>query len=252
MADPSAPFADCDVIVLAGGLGTRLGAALADCPKVLAPVGGRPYIAYLFRWLAGFGARRVILSLGHLAEKVTDYLRSSPPRGLEVITVVEAQPQGTAGALRHVRSAIISEPVLVINGDSFVAADLGAFLCAHRRSGAIASLLCVEAHRLDRYGSIEVDNDGRIVRFSEKETARGRKGTINAGVYLFNQTMLDRIDNMPGSSLERDILAALPNGTLYAFCGPFDFVDIGTPDALVAAAALFGKHFKDLGESPSV
>ena len=66
-----------DVVVLAGGLGTRLSPVLKDKPKILAPIGKRPYIVFLLSWLKSFGARRVIFGLGHLAGAVSDYLEAN-------------------------------------------------------------------------------------------------------------------------------------------------------------------------------
>ena len=78
-----------DVFILAGGLGTRIRPVLGDLPKILAPIAGRPYLDYLLDWLRGFGARRIVLGLGHRAEAVVDYMKAQPADPLELITVIE-------------------------------------------------------------------------------------------------------------------------------------------------------------------
>ena len=225
-----------DVAVLAGGLGTRVSHVLKDTPKILAPLDGRPFLSILLEWLAGFGARRVVLSLGHLAPAVLGHLGDSPPEGIEVVTVIEPEPQGTAGAVRFLGHEIESDPVLVINGDSLVGADLCAFVASHAASGAEASLLCTEMDDTARYGRVDVAPDGRIRGYAEKKTARPAPGIVNARVYLFGAAMISRIRASSGASLERDIFPALPPGCLHAMTGPFPFVDIGTPESLNAAS----------------
>src|SRR5580692_9143209 len=106
VTQPASPHAQClaalDVLVIAGGLGTRIQSALGDTPKLLAPIGGRPYLAYLLDWLRHFGAKRIVLGLGHRAQAVIDYLdRNKTSYGdLTLVTVTEPRPLGTAGAIR--------------------------------------------------------------------------------------------------------------------------------------------------------
>jgi NDP-sugar pyrophosphorylase family protein len=236
------PSRDClktiDVAILAGGLGTRISHALDDTPKILAPIDGRPFLSIVLEWLAGFGARRVVLGLGHLAQVVLGYLEESPPEGIEVITVIEAKPLGTAGAIRFLGNKIERDPVLVMNGDTLVGADLCAFVASHAASGAEASLLCTEMDDTVRYGRVDVAPDGRIRGYEEKSGAHPAPGIVNAGVYLFGAAMMARITASSDPSLECDIFPALPPGCLHAMTGRFPFVDIGTPESLNAASAV--------------
>src|SRR5690348_3665030 len=108
-------IADCDVFVLAGGLGTRVQSVLGGLPKLLAPIGERAFLLVLLAWLRRFGAQRIVLGLGHGADAVIGFLRENPPSGLAIETIVEPRPLGTAGALRFARSKLRSDPVLVMN-----------------------------------------------------------------------------------------------------------------------------------------
>lgn len=231
-------LAEIDVAVLAGGLGTRIAGVLGDTPKVLAPVEGRPYLAWLLDWLARSGVRRVVLCLGHLASKVEEWVARHPRVGMEILASVEPSPLGTAGALRHARPLLRSDPVLVLNGDSFVAADLASLLARHRTAGAEATLLCVEVADAGRYGRIELDETGRIRRFAEKG-AGGGPGLISAGFYLLGGSMLDRIAAGGASSIEREIFMAQAPGRIAAEVTRGPFIDIGTPESLAAAGAAF-------------
>jgi NDP-sugar pyrophosphorylase family protein len=228
-----------DVFVLAGGLGTRIRPVLGDVPKILAPIAGRPYLAHLLDWLLCFGARRVILGLGHRADAVLEYMKEQPAGPVELATVVEPSPLGTAGAIRYAREALRSDPVLIMNGDSFTDADLCAFVDHHTSSKAIGSILCAEVTDAGRYGRVEIDQRGRIAGFVEKDAAFHGSALINAGIYLLSNSLLDDIAAGDAASLERDIFERLPPGSLAAFTGRFRFIDIGTPESLAAAPGVF-------------
>jgi NDP-sugar pyrophosphorylase family protein len=224
-----------DVVVLAGGLGTRLRGVLGEGqPKILAPVQGRPFLDLMVEWMAAAGAGRIILSLGHLAEQVIAHLdRGRWP--LPVVTVIEPQPLGTGGALRYVLPSLRGDPVMVINGDTWLDADLGAALAAHRQTRCAASLVCVKVPDGQRYGRIEVDAQGVVTRFVEKAPDPG-PALINAGICLLSAPALARLGQSTGPSFERDVLAELPRGWLRAHvCESARFIDIGTPESLSQA-----------------
>ena len=229
-----------DIFVLAGGLGTRIRPVLGDLPKILAPILGRPYLAYLLDWLERFGALRVVLGLGHRAQAVVDYLDARPAGRIEVATVIEPSPLGTAGAIRFARGVLRSDPVLVMNGDSFTDADLCAFVDRHLAAKTIGTMLCAEVDDAGRYGRVELDQSGRIGGFIEKDANFHGTALISTGVYLLSADLLDDIAAGDAASIERDVFERLPSGTLAAFAGRFRFIDIGTPESLALAAVVFG------------
>ena len=227
-----------DVVVLAGGLGTRLRGVLTDRPKVLAPICGEPFLNHLARGLSRQGASRLILCLGHLAGAVIDHAATRPVAGVEFVPVVEQEPLGTAGAVRLARPAVTSDPALVLNGDSLVVADLAGFADRHRAAGVEASLLAVRVEDTTRFGRLDVNAAGFIERFSEKNPDACGPGLISAGIYLFSAALLDRLLLMPGPSLERDVLQVLPAGSIRAEITGGAFIDIGTPDSLAQAGII--------------
>lgn len=230
---------DVDILILAGGLGTRITGVLGDTPKILAPVGDETFLDFTIDWLAAAGAKRLILCLGHGSQKVLTHLRSRPDDGINIETVVEDEPLGTAGALRLARPFIVSETVLVINGDSWVDVELGDFIASHRESGANVSVLCVGVANTSRYGSCEVDKYDRIARYVEKDPSRTGPGLINAGIYLFSGSALSLLMESQGSSLEYDFLQRLPGGTVHGYvASDAHFIDIGTPESLEVATEM--------------
>ena len=229
-------LAGIDVAVLAGGLGTRLRSVLGeDLPKVLVPIGGRPFLDVMVSWLDGYGARRLVLCLGHLADKVVAHVAGLNRTHLAVETVIEPQPLGTGGALRFAAGQLLSDPVMVMNGDSWVDADLAAFVAAHRARDAFMSVLCVRVDDASRFGRVEVAADGAITRFAEKD-ANAAPGLINAGIYLLSQAAFAQLGNMEGPSFERDFMQILTDGRVVAYvCEGASFIDIGTPDSFSQA-----------------
>jgi len=223
--------------VIAGGLGSRIGPVLGDIPKLLAPISDRPYLAHLLDWLRRFGATRVVLGLGHQAQAVIDYLdlNKGVHKDLTVVTVTEPRPLGTAGAIRFARRQLRTDPVLIMNGDSFAEADLCEFVEHHQAVNAKATLLCAEVDDADRYGRVELDRNGRIRGFIEKDPHFHGSSLVSAGVYLFSAALLDEIAAGDASSLEHEVFACAPAGSLDAFARRFRFIDIGTPESLALA-----------------
>jgi len=233
---------DIDVIVLAGGKGTRVASVLKNRPKILAPLGKRLYIDLLINWLEHYGTKRIIFSLGFLSEQITSHLGSIKSKSTEFKIVVEDHPMGTAGAISNVRGQIITDPILVINGDSFVNADLCTFLNLHLSQDNKASIICTSVKDVSRYGSVKVSPDGKVISFNEKTNVSGQ-GYISSGVYLFNRSIIDDISNA-GASLEKDYLSNQDTETIGAMVGDFEFLDIGTPETLSKAPIILGPFFK--------
>jgi D-glycero-alpha-D-manno-heptose 1-phosphate guanylyltransferase len=220
--------------VLAGGLGTRLARVNGPRPKVLADVLGRPFLAFLLDSLAAAGVERVVLCTGYRGEQVRAYFGDAY-RGLGLVYSREPVPLGTAGALRLALPFLADDPVLVANGDSYCHADLGALWTAHRASHAAATLLLTEVADTARYGSVAVDDEGRVVRFAEKASAG--PGWISAGVYLLSRRFIEGIEPGKAVSLECEVLPSWIGRGLHGHRSAGAFIDIGTPQTYRAAGA---------------
>ena len=224
-------------MILAGGLGTRLRSMVSDRPKVLAEISGRPFLAYLLDQLSAAGYRNVVISTGYMGETVEEHFGNSHGE-LKILYSREDEPLGTAGGLRLAAGKIASDTVLVMNGDSYVDADLGAYaewFCERERQ---AALLLVKATDTSRYGSVRLGRDKVIVSFEEKSKIV-EPGWINAGVYLLRRPLIADIEPGKCCSLERDFFPALVGKGLFGFCVEEKFIDIGTPAAYAAAEEFF-------------
>jgi D-glycero-alpha-D-manno-heptose 1-phosphate guanylyltransferase len=228
--------------VLAGGFGTRLRAAVPDQQKVVAPVGGRPVLTRILDQLARAGVGRAVLGVGYLADQVRDLLGQAYD-GMALAYSEEPEPLGTAGALRHARGLLDGDPVLVLNGDSYVEANHAAFLAWHRARRAAASLLLARVPDPARYGTVEADPSGRVTAFREKATGTSggpaAAAWISAGVYLLGRAVIDELPARVPLSLERDVFPTLVGAGLSAYRGGGRFIDIGTPESYTEAQDFF-------------
>ncbi len=235
---------DVTVVILAGGLGTRLKSALPDRPKVLAPVNGRPFLAYILRHLDRAGFTRAVMCVGHLGGLVQDAM-GERFGGIHIAYSEEAAPLGTAGALRLASDKIQSECVLVMNGDSFIDVNFHFFLKWYDTHSPFIGMLLSWQSDTNRYGRVGIDDCGRIMSFEEKCREAG-SGFINAGVYLFKKHLLTTIPQGRAFSLEREWLPQFMNGTMQGFKCTGSFIDIGTPESYAAVASFFrDERFND-------
>jgi NDP-sugar pyrophosphorylase family protein len=234
---------EATALVLAGGLGTRLRTMVADRPKALVEVGGRPFIAFLLDQLAGAGIREVVLCTGYLGEQLRERL-GEQYRGLRLSYSQEPEPLGTAGALRLALPLVRSDPALVMNGDSYCDADLRAFWAWHRTQSAAGSLLLTQVADTSRYGRVQLDGSGAVANFQEKAAASG-PGWINAGIYTLGQTLLASIPLGWEVSIERVVFPAWIGRGLYGCPAGGRFLDFGTPEGLAQLPAFLAEQPHD-------
>lgn len=226
--------------ILAGGLGTRLRSVVADRPKVLAEVCGRPFLTYLLDQLKSAGIENVVLCTGYLGEQVQARF-GDHYRGMQLAYSQESFPLGTAGCLRLALPLLTTDPVLILNGDSFCAADLRSFWEWHCGRESELTLLLTQVPDTARFGRIQLNGLDRIIGFEEKNEEAG-PDWINAGIYLVRRKILAKIPAGKQVSLEREIFPTLLNTRFYGYRCQADFIDIGTPESLTDAQRLFCQH----------
>ena len=224
-----------DVIILAGGLGTRLRSMVSDVPKCMAPVAGHPFLHYLFLYLERFSfVEKVILSLGYKSEAVITWIEQNYNCNFEIVYSIEDVPLGTGGAVKKALIHSLSENVLVLNGDTFFDVDIGFFNNQHIASEALLSIALKPMKSFERYGNVELNDRNIISDFNEKTYCDD--GQINGGVYLLRnkQNLFSELPNR--FSLETDFLQpAVNKHEVYGFIHDGYFIDIGIPEDYLKA-----------------
>jgi NDP-sugar pyrophosphorylase family protein len=214
-------------LILAGGKGTRLGQLCGELPKPLMPVAQRPFLEYLIVQARDQGFNRMVLCVGHKARVVEDYFGNGRRWGVRIAYSEEKEPLGTGGALREGAKLIRAPVFIAMNGDSYLDSDFLGLLAFHARASSRATVALAQVRNTRRFGRVEVDTEGRIARFREKDGAG--PGLINAGVYVFDRSVVEQFP-VGVVSLEHEVLPALVGHGLYGMISQGRFVDMGTPD----------------------
>jgi D-glycero-alpha-D-manno-heptose 1-phosphate guanylyltransferase len=209
-----------DIIILAGGLGTRLNQTVPDTPKPMAPVNGKPFLQYLLNHINEAGFRRVILSTGYLSEKIESYFNIRY-KDLELLYSVEDEPLGTGGAVQLAFAQVQTPHFMVMNGDTLFQ--------KHIEQLADVTMALRQVEDASRYGSVKFDLNNRILRFTEKSEVP-EPGYINGGIYVISSRFF-KAQAMPGKfSLERDLFESkLDSGNTFGLIFNDYFLDIGIP-----------------------
>jgi D-glycero-alpha-D-manno-heptose 1-phosphate guanylyltransferase len=216
-----------EAIVLAGGLGTRLRSIVADLPKAMAPVNGRPFLAHLLDALVAARFDAAILAVGYKSGQIRKHF-GERYRSLLLRYSVETEPLGTGGAMRLAMEHVRTPTVFALNGDTYLELDYGAMLAAHDQAGASLTVAVHAVPDAGRYGALDID-DGRLRGFFEK--GRPGPGMINAGAYLLRRELLDRYSLTRAFSFETDFLVPhVKEIKPLAFPTQGIFIDIGVPD----------------------
>ena len=215
-------------IILAGGLGTRLRSAVPDLPKCMAPVAGRPFIAWLTDYFRQGGIDRFIFALGYKSDHFDDFLRSTPPSDNYRISV-EHEPLGTGGAIQLACTQTDDDTVLILNGDTFFRVHPEELAAFHEAQQADCTLCLRPMHNFDRFGVVELDADRRVHSFREKQFYT--EGLINGGVYALNRTHFLQEGLPKKFSFEKDYLEKFyTRRRLFGLVQDEYFIDIGIPE----------------------
>jgi NDP-sugar pyrophosphorylase family protein len=228
---------DTPVLILVGGMGTRLRSVLPSTPKPLASVGDKSFLQLLVQQLRRQGIRRLVMCTGYLADQVESEFGDGHGLDTEIKYSREMEPLGTAGAVKLAQATLgqVSE-FLVMNGDSFLEIDLDRLIQFHRRHGGLVTIAVVGVENASRYGTVQVDSAQKVIGFMEK-AGDISPGLINGGVYVFDPKALEHIPSEPGS-LEKDIFPHLVSYGVYALEHHGMFIDIGTPEDYARAQQL--------------
>lgn len=236
-------LSNLDVVILCGGLGTRLRSISEGRQKTMVEVGGQPFSEIIIDWAAGYGLRRFVLCTGYQGHQVRDYFEKHA-KGLDISFSQEKEPLGTAGALKHCSEQLRGGPILLLNGDSYCSVNLRSMFAFHQTQRGLVTVAVVPPGSRVDGGFIEVSRDQRIISFNEKEPRPNRM--LNAGVYMMEREILNIIPSGQTVSLEKDIFPGLPAQNANAYVCSEPLYDIGTPERLESFRSIYATPYKEV------
>lgn len=222
-----------EALILCGGLGMRLRTRVADRPKALAPVQGRPFLAHQLDWLAENGISEVTLAAGYLGDQIEEFVRNRRDDRLALAVVRESRPLGSGGAIVNAvkMRKINADRLMVLNGDTLFDFNMAPFLRQHEETGASVTMVVNEVENVACFGTVDLGED-RIRGFNQPSGLH-EPGIVNAGAYILERAQITSLPDAP-FSIERDCFPQLAAaGQLFAYRLPagHSFFDIGTPEA---------------------
>lgn len=226
--------------VLCGGLGTRLRTVVSDRPKSMALVAGVPFLEILLQQLRAAGIRQVVLGTGYRAEQIEEYFKDGAQLDLLIQYSREQLPLGTGGALKLAEPAL-SDPILVMNGDSYADWEFIRLIQLYWEKEADVVIVLQSVPDVSRYGSVTIDSCQRVTEFVEKG-ARTGAGLINAGIYLLKKKIVADLPSGCPISLEKEVFPELLGNKVYGLVSRGNFIDIGVPADLERAQSLLAAH----------
>lgn len=225
-------------LLLAGGFGTRLRPLTYTRPKHLLPIANRTHIEHVFDLLLRYDIREVVLTTSYLAEAFDGVVETARAAGLDVRVTHEEVALGTAGAMKHAQGEIGSATFLALNADVLTDVDLGTLVEFHRSNEAEATIFLAPVEDPSAFGVVPTDEVGRVLDFVEKP-APGEAPTnlINAGVYVLEPSVLDRVPPGEEWSVERAVFPQLVDdgARVFATAPSAYWMDIGTPEKYLQA-----------------
>ncbi len=216
-----------EAIVLAGGFGTRLQKVVAEVPKPMAPVAGKPFLHYIFDYLIKNDITHAVLAVGYLREVIIDTYGDNY-RSLKLTYSIETDPLGTGGGIMQACKYLQGNEAMVINGDTFFDVDLHALTSFHQQQKALLSVALKRMENFDRYGTVETNDTHQITGFREKRYMS--EGLINGGIYCLNTAIFPEHIPQKFSFVKEILEKEIHAGRIFGMESQGYFIDIGIPE----------------------
>jgi NDP-sugar pyrophosphorylase family protein len=232
-------------VILAGGLGTRLGEITRRIPKPMVPVAGVPYLGHQLRLLREQAITDVLLLTGYLGEQIEAYFGDGSRFGLSIRYAREAAPQGTGGALRDALP-LLNDAFLLLNGDSYLPIEYGPVWQHLLDSPALAVAVVYDNHADTTVpNNIALDAEGFLRRYDKDASGDPDLRYVDAGVRALRRAAVAELPSGRPLSLEKEVYPLLlSRRQMRGFVTAQRFYDIGTPDRLRQLETHLQAHFK--------
>lgn len=227
-------------VIMAGGKGTRLSSVTKDLlPKPMVDVLGKPLLEWQVECLKQYGITEICFIIGHLGHVIKNYFGDGSAFNFKASYIEEKEPLGTAGALFYLKNWLNSSDFLLVFGDVFFNIDLDRMVKFHKNNQSVATLFVhPNSHPFDS-DLVIMNSESRILKFDSKHNVRNYwyNNCVNAGFYIFNKDICNKIVEPVKTDLEKDVLTKMiENGEkIYGYKSPEYIKDIGTVERINAA-----------------
>jgi NDP-sugar pyrophosphorylase family protein len=228
-------------MVLAAGQGTRLRPLTDNLPKALVPVGGRPMIEYPLLLLRHYGIREIIINLHQFGDQIENYLGDGSKLGVEITYSDEPELLDTGGGLLKAKPFLRDSTFIVINTDALIDLNLAEAIAFHKNMSAATTLVLRPDENADQYGSMDVDESGKICRFLQSKAPIGPSGAIRKLMFTGVQILEPKVFDYMNASGARQKFSTtketypkmlLAGEALYGFCFEGFWQDLGTSERI--------------------
>jgi N-acetyl-alpha-D-muramate 1-phosphate uridylyltransferase len=228
------------IVIMAGGLGTRLRPLTYDIPKPMIPIHGKPYLWYQLDYLKKYHLNHILILAGYLGQQIENYFGNGSELDIKIQYSFESEPMGTGGGLKFA-APLLEDEFMVIYGDSFLPIDLSDLIKTYRFMKSTGLLVVYD----NRFGdsnvknNVAIDGNNLILKY-QKNTDDDSLNYVESGISVFNKSICELIPANKKTSLEEEIFPKLiDNKKLKAYITTQRFYDIGTPDRLKTIETFF-------------
>lgn len=197
----------------------------------MAEINGKPFMAYVIDHLFAFGINEIILCVGHLHPKVSEFFDNYRSSEINIKYSIENEPLGTGGAVNlAVHNYNIKENFLLLNGDSIFLFPINELIKKHFKEKSQLSLSLKLMEKPYRYGTVVLNENSRVIKFNEKQGIE--KGLINCGVYCVEPNLFESFSIYSKFSFEKDVMEnCVTEKRIFGEVFDGYFIDIGLPES---------------------
>ena len=216
------------VVILAGGLGTRLRPLTYQIPKVMVPIKGKPFLEYILELLKKNNFKNIVICAGYLGEQIKNYFRNGEKIGMNILYSFENEKNllGTGGALKNAQK-ILEKEFIIVNGDTFLDIDFQDLISYFHKQQKLGIMVVFQNQPKIMRNNIEINSKNEVINYDKKK--EGKANCVNAGVQVFKKDILKLISPNKKISLEEEIFPILIQKKEMSACHANQrFYDIGT------------------------
>lgn len=218
------------ILILAGGLGTRLKDIVSDRPKPMALVNDIPFLQYIINNLKRQNLCDIILAVGYMHDKIKDYFNDGKDFGVSIQYAIEDRLLGTGGAIKNAENLYKGNQIMVLNADTYFNINYAEMIKFHNDKNAKLTIALTKTNDAQRYGKVELDDSKKVISFSEKSNVP-TSNYVNGGIYIMNHEAISLIEPHKNASFEKEVIPKiLKKYDIYGFESNGYFIDIGIPD----------------------